>query len=122
MWTSAILVYILVTRPHHVLTPWAHLNVHVIKAIPEMDINVYQRVSTQCFAQPVVKIQAQLYNINFTNVFIVTVPLTGCHGKECHEHGYCDRSGNVPVCRCKSGFRGDGGLCEGNPILRNNPC
>ncbi len=56
MWTSAILVYILVTRPHHALTPWAHLNAHVIKAIPEMDINVYQRVSTQSSAQPVVKI------------------------------------------------------------------
>ena len=50
------------------------------------------------------------------------VLLSGCHGKECHDDGYCDRSGEVPVCRCKQGFNGDGFSCEGNFLLRRNPC
>ena len=47
-------------------------------------------------------------------ILIVIVPLTGCHGKECHDDGYCYRSGVVPGCRCNQGFKGDGVLCQGN--------
>lgn len=43
--TSANWIFILVIRPHLALIPLAHTNVHAMKVILEMDMNVHQKVS-----------------------------------------------------------------------------
>ena len=42
--------------------------------------------------------------------------VTGCNGNECDVNAYCDETGEVPSCRCNSGFRGNGVSCEGTCV------
>ena len=52
--------------------------------------------------------------------FLATVDLSGCHGSECADNAHCDRSGNVPTCRCNQGYQGNGLSCAGKSEQRNN--